>query len=68
MEDLTKDEGVEDQAGQLRKKLGIPELDPDALPSANLNKYLHLNFNRSSSNLMEWWQNVRRNEQIVAIQ
>ena len=28
------------KASQLKKKLGVPELDPDALPSSLLNKYL----------------------------
>lgn len=43
MEDLTKsDEEGEDAQAKLRKKLGVPELDPDALPSAGISKYLKL--------------------------
>ena len=42
-EDLTRsDEENDDAAIQLRKSLGIPEMDPDALPSSMLNKYLKL--------------------------
>lgn len=43
-EDLTKsdDETMEDEAAVLRKKLGIPEPDPDALPSTLIGKYLML--------------------------
>ena len=43
-EDLTKsddDDGLNEQV-QLRKKLGIPEFDPDALPSSMISKYLKL--------------------------
>ena len=43
--DLTKsdDEEPDTSSGaQLRKKLGIPEPDPDALPSSLINKYLKL--------------------------
>ena len=42
--ELTKsDDDTNDDAGiKLRKQLGIPEADPDALPSASLNKYLKL--------------------------
>lgn len=39
--DLTKDKSVADEmAAKLRKKLGVPELDPDALPSSTIQKYL----------------------------
>ena len=43
-EDLTleDDEVAESHEMQLRKKLGIPELDPDALPSTMINKFLSL--------------------------
>ena len=41
--DLTKsDEEKEDNRTANRKKLGIPEMDPDALPSSCINKYLTL--------------------------
>lgn len=36
------DEEHADEAHKLRKQLGIPEFDPDALPSANISKYLIL--------------------------
>ena len=46
VQDLTGDDddedGAEDHEMQLRKKLGIPEPDPDALPSTVINKYLSL--------------------------
>ena len=43
VEDLTLDDDVsDDHEMQLRKKLGIPEADPDALPSTLINKYLSL--------------------------
>lgn len=47
VEDLTKSdsEGGDDDAAALRKKLGIPEVDPDALPSSMVTKYLILNSN-----------------------
>ena len=43
-EDLTKsdDDAMEDEAPVLRRKLGIPEPDPDALPSTLIGKYLML--------------------------
>lgn len=43
--DLTKsdEEGVEDENAKLRRKLGLPEMDPDALPSSCVTKYLILN-------------------------
>ena len=43
-EDLTKsdDDAMEDEATVLRRKLGIPEPDPDALPSTLIGKYLML--------------------------
>ncbi len=46
--DLTKsdDEG-ENPGKNVRKKLGIPEVDPDALPSSCLNKILTLEFNHT---------------------
>ena len=31
---------ADDTAAKLRKKLGVPELDPDALPSSTIQKYL----------------------------
>ena len=42
--DLTKsdDEEGEGEHAKLKKKLGIPELDPDALPSGQICKYLSL--------------------------
>ena len=46
VQDLTGDDddegGAEDHEMQLRKKLGIPEPDPDALLSTVINKYLSL--------------------------
>ena len=43
-EDLTRsdDDCQEDHESALRKKLGIPEPDPDALPSSMIQKYLNL--------------------------
>ncbi len=41
--DLTKsDDEKEDEASKLRRKLGFPEMDPDALPSTNVTKYVKL--------------------------
>lgn len=35
---------AEERASKLRKKMGFPELDPDALPSAQITKYMILVF------------------------
>ena len=40
-EDLTKSDDEVDNS-KARKKLGLPEFDPDALPSGQLPKYLNL--------------------------
>ena len=34
----------DDPAADSRRKASIPDLDPDALPSANVNKYLRLTY------------------------
>lgn len=39
---VSDDDTAEDEAAALRKKLGIPEPDPDALPSTLIGKYLKL--------------------------
>ena len=47
-EDLTKSDGEDDEGPResadmkLRKRLGFPELDPDALPSSQVTKHLTL--------------------------
>lgn len=39
--DLTVEKvNADESAAKLRKKLGVPELDPDALPSSTIQKYL----------------------------
>ena len=35
---------ADDRAAKLRKKMGFPELDPDALPSGQITKYMILVF------------------------
>ena len=40
--DLTEEEEALDASAKARKKLGIPEMDPDALPSACISKYMNL--------------------------
>ena len=43
-EELEEQETKEEQTGK-RKALGIPELDPDALPSSHVSKFLNLDGN-----------------------
>lgn len=40
-EELEEQEAKEEQTGK-RRALGIPELDPDALPSSHVSKFLSL--------------------------
>lgn len=41
-EDAIREEEAEDEQTKKRKQLGLPEFDPDAVPSSQLPKYMTL--------------------------